>query len=71
MKEYTYSQARQNFASVLDQALTEKVVITRKGGQSFILSIKEGKRSPFDVPSVKSKITTSDILTAIKESRES
>lgn len=71
MKTYTYSQARQNFSSVLDEALKENVVITRKGGQSFILALKEKEQtqSPFDVPSVKTKISTSDILSAISESR--
>ena len=73
MKTYTYSQARQNFSSVLDEALKEKVIITRKGGQSFILTLKETEQSqsPFEVPAIKTKVSTSDILMAIKESRES
>jgi prevent-host-death family protein len=71
MKTYTYSQARQNFSSVLDQALSEQVIITRKGGQTFVLTCKEESKSPFDIPGVKSKVKTSDILDAIRESRES
>jgi len=73
MRSYTYSQARQNFSSVLDHAQEEEVIITRKGGQSFILTLKKQASSPFDVPGVKTKtkITTADILEAIRESRES
>jgi prevent-host-death family protein len=71
MRTYTYSEARQNFSSVLDHALNEQVIITRKGGQSFVLTLKKESKSPFDVPSIKSKTTTNDILNAIRESRES
>ena len=71
MKVYTYSQARQQFSSVLDQAEREEVIITRKGGKSFIITVKEQQKSPFEVPSIKSQVTTADILSAVRESRES
>jgi len=32
--------------------------------------IYESKKSPFDVPGIKTKATTRDILNAVKESRE-
>ena len=35
MKVYTYSEARQKLATVLDIAKTEEVIIQRRGGESF------------------------------------
>ena len=69
MKRYTYSQARQHLAELLDTARTEEVLITRRGGESFSLTYKASPQSPFDVPPIKTKATTKDILTAIKDSR--
>lgn len=69
MKRYTYSQARQHLSEVLDTARNEKVLITRRGGESFTVSCATNPGSPFDVAPVKTKATTSDILAAIKESR--
>jgi PHD/YefM family antitoxin component YafN of YafNO toxin-antitoxin module len=44
MKLYNYSEARQNFTSVLNTALREEVIITRKDGSKFkILSIETEK----------------------------
>lgn len=71
MKVYSYSQARQNFASVLDEASKEEVLVKRKGGQVFCITIKQQTSSPFEVPTVKTQATTKDILKAIKESRSS
>ena len=69
MKVFTYSQARQRLSAVLDIARKEKVLITRRGGDRFCLSREVSAKSPFDVPSVRTKATTRDILAAIKESR--
>ena len=71
MTVFSYSQARQNFASVLDIARQEgSVQIRRKGGQLFsITPVTKIKRSPFDIKGVKTRATTADILEAIKESR--
>jgi prevent-host-death family protein len=70
MKIYTYSQARQRFADVLNIARTEEVVIKRRGGETFSIILKKSTKSPFDVPGIKTKATTKDILTAVRESRE-
>jgi len=35
MKVYTYSEARQRLADVLNIARTEEVVIKRRGGETF------------------------------------
>ena len=75
MKIYNYSEARQNFATVLNTALKEEVIIARKDGSKFkLISIhenrKKGKSPLEDIKGIKTKVTMSDILDAIKESRK-
>lgn len=69
MKVYTYSQARQNLAAVLNQSKGETVLIRRRGGDSFAVTPQPREGSPFDVPGVKTTVTTADILAAVRESR--
>jgi len=70
MRSYTYSEARQNLASLLDLAENEDVEIRRKDGSVFILKArKRPNRSPFDVPGVDAQVGTAEILDAIRESR--
>lgn len=70
MKVYTYTEARQKLSAVLDQARSESVIIKRKSGESFqVIFNKPKKKSPFDVPGIKTKATTSDILEAVQDSR--
>ena len=69
MKVYTYSEARQRFSEVLNIARTEEVIIKRRGGEAFSITFKKGDKSPFDVPGIKTRATTKDILEAVKESR--
>jgi prevent-host-death family protein len=69
MKVYTYSQVRQNLAEVLNQSRDEEVIIRRRGGDSFVVVPKAREGSPFDVPGVKTQARTTDILSAVKESR--
>mgnify|MGYP001386630549 CR=1 FL=1 len=69
MKIYTYSQARQNLAEVLNQSKDEEVVIRRRGGDSFAVVPKAREGSPFDVPGVRTRATMADVLSAVKESR--
>ncbi|NKI33897.1 prevent-host-death protein [Wenzhouxiangella sp. XN79A] len=71
MKSYTYSQARQNLAHLLDLAKTEDVEIRRRDGSVFILRARQqSDRSPLDVPAVDADIDMDDILDAVRESRE-
>jgi prevent-host-death family protein len=70
MKVYTYSEARQRFAEVLNIARKEEVIIKRRGGETFTIVFKKTPKSPFDIPGIKTKATTKDILEAIKYSRE-
>ena len=69
MKVYTYSEARQKLSKVLDIARTEEVVIKRRGGETFTLVFKKSSKSPFDVPGIKTRATTKDIIDAVRESR--
>lgn len=70
MKVYTYSQARQNLAELLDSAREAEVLIRRKGGDVFSVTLRRPANSPFDVPSVKTKATTQDIVEAVRDSRK-
>ena len=70
MKVFTYSEARQKLATVLDIAKTEEVIIKRRGGETFKVVFTTPRKSPFDVAGVKTKATTQDILDAVRESRE-
>ena len=70
MKVFTYSEARQNLSKLLNIARKEEVEIRRKDGTIFsLVSKQEKKTSPFDVPGMKTKATTRDILRALRESR--
>jgi antitoxin Phd len=71
MQVYTYSEARQKLAMILDQAEnTGKVLIRRKDGSTFALVPEEVVSSPLDVPTIKAKIITQEIVNIIREGRE-
>ena len=69
MRVYTYSEAKQHFASILNIARTEEVIIKRRSGETFSIIFRKHERSPFDVPGIHTNATTHDILEAVKESR--
>ncbi|MFZ1202157.1 MAG: type II toxin-antitoxin system Phd/YefM family antitoxin [Desulfobacterales bacterium] len=71
MQVYTYSEARQKLAVVLEQAEnTGKVLIRRKDGRTFALIPEKISTSPLDVPSIKADITSQEIVEIIREGRE-
>ena len=71
MQVYTYSEARQKLAVVLEQAEnTGKVLIRRKDGRTFALIPEKIVTSPLNVPSIKANITSKEIVDIIRESRE-
>jgi prevent-host-death family protein len=70
MKVYTYSEARKRLSEVLDIAREEETIIKRRGGETFSVVLKKKTSSPFDVPGIKTKATTKDIVEAVKDSRE-
>ena len=71
MKVYTYSQARQNLAQLLDDARDEgEVQIKRRDGQTFVLKPVKEKKSPLDVDGVSSDLSLEELNQAVRESRE-
>lgn len=71
MKVYTYSEARQNLASLLDQAAEYgEVQIKRRDGQVFVVRIEPRPISPLDVEPVDLDITTEEIVEIVREGRE-
>ena len=72
MTVFTYSEARQKFAAVLNKANQEgSVRIRRKDGQMFLLKPEKTAKSPLDVPCINLKLSISDIVGAIREGRRS
>ena len=70
MRVYTYSEARQRLADVLNTARTKEMVIKRRGDETFSIIFRKSNKSPFDVPGIQTKATTKDILSAVRESRK-
>ena len=72
MQVYTYSEARQKLALVLEQAEnTGKVLIRRKDGRTFVLTpLKAANVSPLNVPSINVDITTEEIVDIVRKGRE-
>ncbi len=71
MRVYTYSEARQNLASLLDIAQRDGAVrIRRKDGQSFVLQPEVRRGSPLDVEPVKINVTTDEIVRIVRKGRE-
>ncbi|MBW2107518.1 MAG: type II toxin-antitoxin system Phd/YefM family antitoxin, partial [Deltaproteobacteria bacterium] len=63
MQVYTYSEARQKLAMILDQAEnTGKVIIRRRDGRTFALVPEKVVSSTLDVPTIKAKITTQEVV---------
>ena len=70
MNVYTYSEARQRFASVLETARKKgKVLVRRKDGTTFAIIPEKKARSPLDVEGINTTVRTDDIVRAIRESR--
>lgn len=70
MNVYTYSEARQNLATLLETALQEgEVLIRRKDGQVFALKPINETDSPLNVKGVDLGLTAEEILQFIQEGR--
>jgi prevent-host-death family protein len=71
MKTYTYSEARQKLAALLDRARREgRVQIRRRDGQLFVLQPAKPEGSPLDVPGVPTKLRRGEVLEWLRTSRE-
>ena len=67
----TYSDARQNFASVLDKSETDgAVLIKRADGSLFRISPEQKEKSPFEGIKTLFDLQRNDIMQALRESRE-
>ena len=71
MTVYSYAEARERLAVLLERALAEgQVKLRSRDGRVFIIRHERlAKTSPFEVRSVKLPISKDDILEAIRESR--
>jgi antitoxin Phd len=70
MKLYTYSDARQQFASVLDTASREgKVLIRKRDGSLFALVPEPKTTSPFDVEGLATDVSAAEIVSLLREER--
>ncbi len=70
MKEFTYSEARQQFADVLDRARRDGAVrIRRRDGQTFILSPDVRRGSPLDVKGIDLGLGHREIVKLVREGR--
>lgn len=71
MKVYTYSQARQKLAKLLDDARQDgQVQIKRRDGQTFVVKPVEEKKSPLDIAGVSTDLSLDELNEAVRESRE-
>ena len=68
---FTYSEARQKLATVLEQSKTEgEVRIKRKDGQEFVIKPAEKPESPLDIEGIDLKISAREIVGFVREVRE-
>ncbi len=71
MKTYTYSEARQNFASILKTTDKEgEVQIRKRNGQLYVIKRAVSKKSPLDVAGINIDISADEIISILKKSRE-
>jgi hypothetical protein len=70
MKTYTYSEARQRLARLLDQARREgQVRIRRQDGSTFVLQPVMPTQSPLDVPGVRSRLRSGELVELVRAER--
>ena len=71
MTSYTFSEARQNFAAVLEKAKVEGgVLITRRDGTMFEIHPLPKKELPLDVRGIDLDLSADEIINIIRETRE-
>jgi hypothetical protein len=71
IKLYTYSEARQNLARLLDEAKEDgKIHIKSRDGRTYILKPLQEENSPLDVKGVESDLTREELNSIVREGRE-
>ena len=72
MKVYSYSQARQQLAELLNQSTREGAVqIRRRDGHTFVVRPAPVPGSPLDVPGVDSGLSRAEVVQLVRDSRRS
>ncbi len=67
---YSYSEARQNLATLLDEAASEgEVMLKRRDGQMFTIRPVGPLTSPLDVRGIDVGLTADEIMAYITEGR--
>jgi hypothetical protein len=70
MNTYTFTEARQKLASLLEQAIRSgEVRIKRRDGRIFVIRPEKRKGSPLDVSGIDLDLSRAEILESIQESR--
>lgn len=71
MRTYTFSEARQNFSTVLDRAKAEgQALIKRRDGSLFVIKPVSRPSSPLDVEGVDLGLSAEEIVGIVREGRE-
>lgn len=71
MTVYTFSEARQKFASLLERARREGAVrVKRRDGQVFLIQPERPRRSPLDVPGIDTEVSKEEIVSIVREMRQ-
>ncbi len=71
MREYSFTEARQHFAAILEEASKEGgVCIKKRNGEAFFIKPAVQKKSPLDIEGVSLGIGVSEITDFIREGRE-
>lgn len=67
---YTYSEARQNLAAILDQAGREgEVRVRRRDGSVFVIKPDVDDKSPLDVAGIGLELSADEIVHFVREGR--
>jgi prevent-host-death family protein len=71
MEVYTYTEARQRLAELLDRAEEKgEVRIKRRDGRMFVVRPERRKGSPLAVERVEMGLSTEEIVAYVREARE-
>ncbi|HEX6808061.1 MAG TPA: type II toxin-antitoxin system Phd/YefM family antitoxin [Gemmatimonadaceae bacterium] len=70
MKTYTYSEARQQLASLLDEARRNgEVRIRRQDGSEFVVQPVRSSASPLDVPGLRANLRPGELVSLLRDER--
>ena len=71
MTVFTFSEARQKFAAILERARREGAVrVKRRDGQVFIIRPDRSRHSPLDVPGIDTDLSAKEIVDVIRAMRQ-